>query len=296
MRIALPVALLAACAGAAFPALAGATHRRTAAENRQAALRDARGLVARVVLPPGAHPAAKGRHYGLGRDARPGPAEVKMVDQRAFWKVDKPFPQVLSYVQTHSPTGGRLQMSGSSSGPGQPVWEFVTFTFPPRPGILGIRWLTVTMIQLHDGSTGVRVDGQVQWVVPRPESEKVPAGVHAVQVTRAGSSPISRTVTAPAKVRALIALTDRLPTLQSGSWSCPAGPPHPDLVTVSFLQHPGGPALARASVDAQVGPTNTGCDAMSFRIGQRRQTPLVRARHFLRAVGRVLGVRVTERW
>jgi hypothetical protein len=273
-----PVAVAASLA-AVVPALAGPGDR-TAAGNHRAAVRDAKQLLTRVVLPP-----------GLGSGPRPGPAEVKIVDQHAFWKVDQPFQQVLHYVEAHRPKGGRLLASGSSGGPGQPIWEFVIFQFPSRPGVLGTRWLMVSLIQVSRRSTGVRVDGQVQWIIPRPPGEKVPAGVEAIHVSRSGSSAISRMVTDPAQVQNIVRLVDRLPTVQPGVVNCPYIPAN--APTVHFLFRGGdGRLLAQASMltyDLPAGP----CNDMAFTIGARPETPLLAGGRFLHKVGRVVGVQLT---
>lgn len=288
-------ALLLACV-AAVPALAGPGHR-TSAGNRHAAVRDATQLLTRVVLPDGARSEPTGDRWGLGREQAARPPGTKMVDRRAWWKVDQPFQQVLDYVQRHPPHGGRLETT-ESGGPGPP-WEDVTFSFPVKTDVLGIRWLAVTMIQLRDGSTGVRVDGQVQWIIPRSPNEKAPSGVKVIDLVRKvhGQAPtVSRRVTEQGQVDRIIKMIDRLPALQSGAWACPAETSDPAIVTLTFRARSGAAPLAQASAPADSGNSETGCDAMSFSIGGRRQTALVHTRHFLAAVGRLLGVKLTERF
>lgn len=279
---------------AAVPALAGPGHR-TSAGNRRAAVADAGQLLTRVVLPDGAHRVSKPDHWQLGQAARP--AATPMVDRHAWWRVNRPFSRVLDYVRTHPPRGGSLEGT-ASSGPGPP-WEAVTFAFPAEPGVLGIRWLTVSMIQLSNRSTGIRTDALVQWIIPRPAAERVPSGVTVIEVSRRipGQPPtVARTVSGRSHVRQIIKLIDRLPTLQPGVWSCPAQRSAPAIVTLTFRARPGAVPLARASAPADSGNSETGCDAMSFSIRGRRQTALVHTRHFFAAVGRLLGIRLTERF
>jgi hypothetical protein len=218
---------------------------------------------------------------------------VPEADRHGWWKVDQPFEHVLNYVQAHSPRGGRLQMTGGSGGPGQPNWEFVTFTFPAKPRVLGDRWLTVTLIQLRDGSTGVRVDGQVQWIIPRPASEVVPAGAQVVQVTRTGSAPISRTVTAPAKVQEIVRLLDRLQTVQPGVEACGTWVGSPPMVHLGF-RTADGRLLAQARMLAYNVPADP-CNDMGFMIGTRHERPLLAGGRFLHQVGRVIGVQLAVR-
>ena len=61
----------------------------------------------------------------------------------------------------------------------------------PVGRLFGSRELLVQVTKLADGGTGVRVDAQVQWIIPRPVSERIPRGVHEIDVTRAapGEAP-----------------------------------------------------------------------------------------------------------
>lgn len=299
-------ALLAGWAGGGAVALAGG-RATTEAQNHQAAIRDARELLNRLHLPSGTtasatEPSGDARRLA-GSPAVPG--TPKVVDRHRWWTTSGSPEAVLSYVQAHPPAGGSFHMSGSTgqcrpgaSGPGacSVTSEFIGAWFPARPGSLGTRWLLVEVARLADGSTGIRADAEVQWIVPRSPREVVPSGVASVHIVRQapGQPPsVSRTVTNPSDIRKIVDLVDELPTLQPGVWSCPAIPANPDMVTITF-QDRSGAALARTEVRADVGPSDTGCDAMSFWIGHRRQTSLVRARHFLRAVGRLVGARLTD--
>ncbi len=105
---------------------------------------------------------------------------------------------------------------------------------------------------------------------------------------------VARTVSERAHVRRIIQLIDRLPALQPGVWSCPAQTSTAAIVTLTFRSLPGGATLARASAPADSGNFATSCDAMSFSIRGRRQTALVHTRDFFTAVGRLLGVKLTE--
>jgi hypothetical protein len=218
-----------------------------------------------------------------------------LVDRHFWWTVDSPLNKLFSYVQSHSPAGGRLDTTcggGSSNGP---QWDCAGFAFSPRPGVLGVRELVIEMVGLGNGSTGIRADAEVQWIVNRPLSERVPSGVGEIEVTRNGpSGGEAVAVGDPTTVHKIIRLFDALPVLQPGSWHCPAIRPGPE-VRIIFRSAGGGPALARAAVRADVGRPQTGCDAMSFWIGRQRQMALVGSRHFLRVLGGLLNMRLTAR-
>ncbi len=155
------------------------------------------------------------------------------------------------------------------------------------------RALTITAVALDGGATGIRVEALETWIVPRPAAEKIPAGVHEIDVTsaRQGAAPIvALKVTAPAKVRRITRLLDQLPMVQPGAgYSCPAAPLPPDpIVRFDFLAAVGKPALARAQV-ADYGHALGPCNAISFSIRGHHQRPLV-GDNILTKVQRLLGI------
>jgi hypothetical protein len=294
---ALGAAVAVACAGAA-PALAGGRgSRRTDAQNHQAAVKNASALLSRINLPAGAirsstEPTGDGGALG-------GPAFTegveKLVDKHAWWTVSAAPNQVFSYIESHPPRGGTENTTCAGGGT-QRSWSCVGFGFPERAGVLGVRELAVKVVGLGNGSTGIRADAEVQWIIVRPASERVPSGVGEIEVARDGPhGGEAVAVGDPSTIHKIIRLFDALPVVQPGSWHCPAIPSSAAMDSFSFRPPGGGPALARASVRADVGRSDTGCDAMSFSIGGRRQMPLVGARRFLLAVGHLLDFRLTQK-
>jgi hypothetical protein len=145
------------------------------------------------------------------------------------------------------------------------------------------------------GGAGVRVDAQVEWIVPRPASERIPRGVHEVDVTRAvpGQSPsLSIKVVAAGQIRALVAMVDALEIVQPGAYSCPNQLPGAPVVTFTFRARDGGTVLATASQSASAREPTTSCDPMSFSIRGRSQTPLLGGATVVHKAGRLLGVRL----
>jgi hypothetical protein len=179
---------------------------------------------------------------------------------------------------------------GGVGGPGIPANHNLTFAFAGTAS----RQLLVNLVALTDGNTGVRADAQVQWIVPRPASERIPAGVRAVDITRGvpGRPPaIAVTVSAPAEVSVIVAMIDRLPIVQPGGWNCPAqfaGSPRVQFV----LRSAGGAVLARAAEDADVVEPTTPCDPLSFSVGGHPETALLHGASFLHAVARLTRARL----
>ncbi|HEY6396314.1 MAG TPA: hypothetical protein VIX82_02555, partial [Solirubrobacteraceae bacterium] len=148
--------------------------------------------------------------------------------------------QVLRFVNAHRPAGGSQVVSGRGDNP---EFQFVGFGWPPRPGVLGNRWLLGEVVGLSDGSTGVRADAQVVWIMPRAASERVPAGVRTIDITRGvpqDAPTLSLHVTGRANIRKIIAMINQLPAAQPGAWSCPAELLGVPAVTFRFLARSDG--------------------------------------------------------
>jgi hypothetical protein len=295
------VLLASCCALVAGPALAGGDSRHgTDAQNHRAAIRDAGRLVARTPVPSGAVPSSTEPSGDGGALSQPAytVGVQNLTDRMAWWTVGEKLDRVFSYVKAHPPSGGAVQTLCSGGGNNEPRQMCVGISFPSRPGVLGIRQLVVELVDLGHGSTGVRADGEVQWLINRPAGEKVPSGVRDIGVVRGvpGQPPaVSRQVTHPEQIRRIIRLIDELPVLQPGYWHCPAVRTGSEVDTFTFRTAPTGHPLARASVRADVGSGDTGCSAMTFSIRGRPQMALIQARHFLHEVGQILGARLTSR-
>ena len=155
------------------------------------------------------------------------------------------------------------------------------YTWPSVGLELYNRSLSISVGAPAHGSSEVFATSQSDWIVPRPLSEQVPSGVHAVEVTlRSGgvsqrlSHPHTTThvFTRAAVVDSLVGWIDELPTVQPGLiYACPlelVGLETP-LLTVTFrsgpvpptrsslehrsaspligTEHPAGPAVIRSS-------------------------------------------------
>jgi hypothetical protein len=165
--------------------------------------------------------------------------------------------------------------------------------------VLGSRWLVVEAARLKDGLTGIRVDGEVVWIRVRAASEKVPPGVGAIDVVRAihGQPPsVFKSVTSHLEVKKVIGWIDRLPITQPelNVDGCPTPPADAPTVTFAFRASRHGRMLAQASVPADVGNTTSPCDGMPFLINGHPKHQLGRPKSFLKAVQRLLGVKLTS--
>ena len=252
-------------------ALALAGHPATA-DNRLAASHDAGRLLSRVVLPPGAQ-RLREPPPGVRRVPFQLPMGAKRVDRYRFWRVAEPLGSVRRFERTHRPRGSQRSGSGYASG------GTVFSAYPPQPGRTSDRWLAVTLVALPDGSTGVKADAQEIWIVPRPSTEVIPAGVREIDVRSPG---LLLRVSDRAKVTRIIRWFDRLPTVQPGIFHCPMLVQGP---TIHLVFHDAAGVLARASFAADsVGHSlvSTPCTPISFSIRGHRQTPLVGGRFLLR--------------
>jgi hypothetical protein len=267
-----------------------------AAARRHRARADAKTLLGRVRLPAGAEQVSGEPAGDGGILARPvnRPAGVStLVDEHTWWRVPGSAASVLRYLNVHPPRGGRLTESGAQGTNRGEVSGYVGFTWHPVGRILADRELLVQVTNLTGGGTGVRVDAQVQWIIPRPVSERIPQGVHEVDVSRAapGEAPsVDVKVVSPHEIRALVAMVDALGIIQPGAYSCPSMSGAEPVVTFTFRASDGGTVLARASELASAREPTTSCDPMTFSIRGHAKTPLLGGAAVVAKAGRLLGV------
>ena len=267
----------------------------TTASNRRAAVRDARTLLAGVVAPAGA--TLKSAGTGLGpRVSLLTSAFASAVAYRS-WNVPGSPSRVLSFIEGHLPAGSSLVSSGYG-GP-NPGSESVTRAWPPIAGVLDTRWLEIDVTSRPDGGTRVYAESQSQWIVIRLPGEQIPRGVHEVDVTSGEPGKtafLSRRVTDPVQIHALVTLFDSLPIVQPGAINCPA-----ELVVPVVVVHfrAGDRVVARASVSSDASftwpPSAPGwaCFAIAFNVRGRSATPL--AGNVITPIERLLHVTLTER-
>jgi hypothetical protein len=238
------VAALAAGAGIAA-AMDGVSESRSpaprpgsAAANEAAARADATSLLAKLPLPSGATQSATdptGDGKALAYPAGGTAATPNAIDDHGWWVVPGSAGAALTYVKAHPPPGSSPGMSGSSSGLSGRFVAMYGFAWPAIAGVLSTRSLVVEVVQLPDGSTGLRADAQDVWITPRAASERIPSGSRILQVSLGHLVDPSRpqlfkvdkrlqrpfTVTSSAKIRRVVALINSLPGGQPGAYSCP---------------------------------------------------------------------------
>jgi hypothetical protein len=290
------VALAGATAGSPRAAGARLHSRSTLAHNKRVARSDAAGLLGRLRLPAGAARSPR-EPTGAGTYLRPMPsleATSARVTDHAWWTVPEQPSAVLAYLKAHPPAGGRYDGSGSTSSGSGVVALSIDYSWPAIAGVLGGRLLDVTVSAVH-GGTGVLAETQSEWIVPRPASEVVPAGVHEIDVSAqaaTGGRPVSRQVTAAATVRALVALINGLPIGQPTATSCPAEiTTGAQIVALTFRPAAGGAALARASFTdyAGWGGLSGECNEISLSIGGRQQRDGLIGGRYIARLTRILG-------
>ena len=290
LTLTLAVLLVAAAASTLGATSLGANHA--------AAQRDAAGLLARVILPPAAMPTSE---EPAGDDgALSGPpvtqAGVKVVDRHRWWTIPEPVSKVYGFVRSHVPPSAKLSTwSGPPGSVGAPAASFAAYAFPHGIGYLPMRELAVAVVGLPGGSTGVRADAQVQWIIPRPRGERIPTRARIVEVAvarPAAAALVTRIVTDRRRVRRIAGLIDRLQTVQPEAINCPSFPTNAPVVTFTFRAATGGPVLADASEPAYATEPTTPCDPMTITIQGRRWTPLLGGASVVHAAQEMLRIKL----
>jgi len=269
----------------------------TAKARRRRARADARMLLGHVRLPAGAHQVSTEPAGDDGTLSHPPSRPAIMttlVDEHTWWRVPGSVASALDYLKAHPPRGGKLRESASQGYGRKDVRSgYDGFEWPTVGRLFGYRELLVQVTRLTDGGTGVRVDAQVQWIIPRPVSERIPHGVHEIDVTRAapGEAPsLAIKVVSLHEIRALVSMVDALEIVQPGAYACPALPASGPIVTFTFRASDGGTVLARASEPSSAREPTTSCNPMTFSIRGHQETPLLGGAAVVAKAGRLLGV------
>jgi hypothetical protein len=248
---------------------------RSAAANQQAAETSAASLLASLNLPPGATRQASepaGDDGTLGQPASGPPMTPNVVDDAAWWVVPGTVQQVVQYLEHHPPAGGQPSLSGQGSSSGKPTVTAVGFGWPAVPGQLSLRTLVVAVVQLQNGSTGVRADGEAVWITPRPASERLPGGAQRVVLSTSRFGKLVQgpfTVTSRREVRKIVSLLNALPAFQPGAFSCPA-----DFGWRIRLAFYGSMKDSNATPIAVAVVEPNGCGAVRLRLRGRAQPAL----------------------
>ena len=161
----------------------------------------------------------------------------------------------MSYIEAHPPAGGTWCTCGAGSDRKRLV---IQYKWPNVSGVLTHRRLTVVLAKAARGLTGVLVDVQEVWIVPRAASYVIPATAKVLELTVAWpelgpdrpKTLLSTTVTEAAKVSAIVDAINKMALVQPGpgSYGCPPG--RKAIATFTFLESTGGPTVAIAGTSA----------------------------------------------
>jgi hypothetical protein len=200
----------------------------TAASARSAAER----LLDHVALPAGA--VRIGLHGGIPADLW-SPSDYlgtgRRVGVHRIWRLPGGPHEAIAFIEAHRPAGARVgggssAGSGQAGGPERIATETVVLPFPEDPSTSLFRELAVNAVALSSGGTVVRVDAEAGWLIPRPATERIPAGVDRIDVTATGQAvrqgKVVRAIriTDPGKVRALVGILNGMIVAQAPGPRC----------------------------------------------------------------------------
>jgi hypothetical protein len=277
---------------------------RSLAENEAAARAQAPVVLASVAPPPGATPTTSepAGDGGLLDQRGPSVATRAVVEDHALWIVPGAPADVLAYVAAHLPPAAKRESRGYLSGPGVPLNRSETFELGAVPAVLRAQQLSLLVVALAGGRTGLLATAAVIWTVPRTEAQAIGPGARLLKISVAGTirgeqpRPTRLTVTRTAQVDAIAALLNELEAAQPLTRSCPV-----DFgvnVRLAFYRAAGARPLAVAVLDTG------GCGGVALTIAGRAQPglesdyPLSAPQHgrtLLEELDRVLGRRLDTR-
>ncbi len=265
MRRLAVISTVAMIAGLAVVATSGGSVP-TLAANRHVAQQFAARKLATVRLPSGATATATDPSVGhVLRSAATRPGIERLIDRHRFWLVPGAPAGVLTWLRHHPPAGTQSDGSGSAGNRSGTYEWFLSFAYRKVPAVLYEAELDVSVAGASGGRTAVRADSYAAGMVPRPDWERVPSGVSAINVTvqpsdGRGSYPLG-TITQPALLKRLVAAFDSFPIVQPGNmFSCPLSLAASPELHFQFLS-PVGAQLANAAEEV--------CGGVAFAVGDR---------------------------
>jgi hypothetical protein len=241
--------------------------RLTAAGDKRTAAALAGRELGAVTLPRGA--VAVTPAPGPAKHSRltpPGAPDLEtLLDVHRDWSVRGQPASVIAFMTAHAPAGTKVTGTGYSSGPGD-FSQSVSLALRHLPAGVYAEGLTIDAGSDGANKSLLWVDSWAAWLLPRPASEQIPAGIGAVTVLGDLGNrayPVA-TITAPDQVAALVGLVNRQQREQPGVTSCPfwVSP----LIDLRFRRAAATPVLARVAED--------GCYGLHVALGGRVQPEL----------------------
>jgi hypothetical protein len=302
-----------AAAGALGAIRVNAVRARSSAEaNRRAARPAAEGLLAALVLPAGATPAtADESREGLLSGPLLRVATPDLVDVHRFWRLSGRPCKAMSWIDRHPPANSTRTVSAGPAPdacqpeaqrplppaiaeevPTPPVapssWG-AQFSFPAQPGRFSAVGLVVQVAAAKDGGTALRVDAQVVWTLPRPATERIPAGTERVLLKvdePRGRVHFTHSIEDVATIARIVAIVEGLERSQPGTSNCPLDDGKAAVIELSFEHSGAGKPLARVVID------ENGCASVDVRIDGRPEPELSGAYEARKALEALLGRRL----
>jgi hypothetical protein len=293
----------------------GALAKTQLQTNQAAARADAIQHLRGVRLPSDARRLTTEPRFAKSFAIGTGPGLKYQADDDAFWSTTAGADAIIAYARAHAPAGSTAELgsgSGTDSKTGVRSVD-IQFSWPDLGRKVFNRSLTLTVVTPRHGRSVVLAQTQSSWFVPRPATEVLPSGVHAVVITlRLGpsaSGPIVKSgpvhtsayvVWRNARVRSLVSEVDGLPTIQPGAEpiACPmmlTGSEASEL-TLAFMTGRHGATLARVQVSIHRGQTwddgGGPCNPIEFWIAAKQQTALTSAT-FVKQVGKLIGADIS---
>ncbi|MDE3131921.1 MAG: hypothetical protein KGL16_12280 [Acidobacteriota bacterium] len=273
--------------------------------NKAVTRRDARQLLSLLRLPHAVTRSAARPRVGGTLVGERSASGTFWSGAQAYWTTDAHPQNIISYVEAHRPKGSTMQGWGSGTGPGASSSLEVRFTWSALAARAYNRTLTVSVVSAPGSRSAIVAQSQSYWIVPRPRSERVPAGVRTIAITlRLGSGQFGATdmrrseyvLRQASRVAALVNDFDRLPIEQPGAViACALMLSNGPSLSLAF-RRASGDTVANATV--RVSPGRNGasgsysCDPITFTIGSRQQTPLTSGT-FVKRIARLIGANIS---
>jgi hypothetical protein len=160
-----------------------------------------------------------------------------------------------------------VSAAGSRRCP-KPGEEFARVQLQEGVGVIGERWLRFRAVALRGGSTGLRIDAQVLWLLPR---DPIPRGARLLRVDERSTRPdhprlVVFNVRSIRRIAPVTSLLNSLP-IERPSLAVRLYPPPRGSIRLAFYRRSSEPPLALVTDSLR------GCDGAQVVIRGRPQQP-----------------------
>ena len=186
-----------------------ATHARAEADR----------LLGLIRVPSSATPAGHSPANALDQ-ASQTTATNDIVDEHRWWTISWDAQRTLDWLTNNGVEHLKSSGTGTSGGP-EGVTEYTLIFNAKAPTGIDSEEVQLDVAPMSDGTSAIRADAQVVWLVNRPADETIPGNIARIDVSASNAGKqIGQSTLTGGKARRLARVINALPTAPRAEHSC----------------------------------------------------------------------------